>query len=861
MKTFRFIAMILAFTMFVGISANAAASESNEVFDLLSLGIIVPNEDGQFIMSAPVTRAEFAAMVVRLMEYDELTQIDSDGIFSDLTDAHPYADQIVFLVQSGLMNKISEKTVEPDRQITLEEAASTLIGALGYKNVLTYSDCFTVARSIGLIKKINNTDKLIMSDVVQLLYNVLDIEHVLQTDSGDYKKQNITFRSLRENKHNKSISKLSGIVTANADSYLHEPNDALENTQVEIDDKVYNVGNTIAAEYFGMHVTFFVEDASKSVPVIISIMATSKNNTLSIDDEDIYSFSSKELRYGDTGKTVFKISPQARILYGGRPLNSYSEADFKVNRGCVKLIDNNDDKSADIVMIEEYTNVLVKGVRGNIIELEDPYKFNGSKYINIKTDDDVHYILKDKDNKLISAENITSGCILSIITDKHKEVYKFIVSADTAEGNISGLTNDTVEINDTQYPYYKADNFDFNFTDTLKLYLDYRGYVACVKKVEGSRNFGYIVGIDNGLFGTTTVKMLCGSVVEYIYEKNTENLDDTNTIPKLKCRNSEIKELTVDDKTLINGIRYAKNQGILQTGIYEYDLRSDGGIKELKSPVLVGGGTGMKYMPYDKIFGGNSNRSPFAIDDKTVVICVPRNQVSGDDDYLVPLEISAQSSSITYEVLGYEYNNATKKAELIVFTEQMDCNDVTPIKRNSSSVAMVADVSKVYHKDDDSMVQVELITGSGDAKFVIDESNVVADEWKNLKKGDLIYYSKKLDGTAGHAERIYSFSNISDNGFIKYEGAQNEQYLGNVLDFSYNEIDLKSYSLVVKTTLNCAGLIKEVNLAQRNTPPIFAVDRNGKNVYLSDLSDVDVGSDRLYVITYYGTITGCVAVK
>lgn len=859
----RVLSYILVILLLFQLPAGAVQYQyDEELFDLISLGIVLPDENGECDLTSPVTRGEFAAMTIRLLNYEEAAlSLGYYTEFSDLPTDHPYAPHLSFLVKSGYMNGRSASVIAPDDTVTLNEAVIILMRVLGYKEVTGNSPAEYMASAgrIGLLKDVPIVEKMTLSELLQLLYNALDVPP-LEYNGVEYTQSSTTLRDGFKTDRHDPIFMREGIVTANINTFLKAPISDIESTQVEINGIVYNAEGTNAPDYLGMEVVYYVAYDNSSQPTIVSIYPTRKNEKLSVDSEDFINITTAELSYYDESnkKRSEKLAPGVKIVKNGRLLSSYTLEELPAVRGEYILIDNTGDGVFDILMIEDYFNVLVNKVSGSTVELQEGYKFRGSKFISYDADnDDIRYVFYDINKNEINISEVPAGSTLSIFVDKNNELFRFIVSEEKINGALTAVDEKRIYIDDTSYPYSAGDSFDFTLGKNVDVYIDYRGTVAFIKEAVQSRTYGYIVGYEADRIGSNAqIKMICGSPIDFIYDKNTDDLDDTNLIPKLICKNSSVEILDITKKTKINGVKY-QSGGSVANGIYEYTLYSDGSVKTLDTPLIAGSGTTLKYNSKDKVFGRDVYVTPFAIADGTYVICVPRNTVSSDDDYMVPLEISSQSSSISYEVSGYEYNKDTKKVGLIVFKQEMDSQDVTKVKKNSSSVAVVK--NKRYTSEDD--ILLTLVTSGGETEYTLKADSSTHEKWAGIKKGDMIYYSVKLDKTLGDVEKIYSCYDSNSDGFVKNEGAENEQYLGGVIDLSYNEIDAATYSLIIKAAMKCGGVYTEIDIPQRNQPPVFYIDKGNDEIRKSSLSEVVPGVQQLYIITNYGKITGCVILE
>lgn len=84
-------------------------------------------------MSAYITRAEFARMLVRASSYRGiLTETSNVSVFADVKSGNQYAAAIRICAEHGWMTGFLGGNFKPDRHVTLNEAAKGVLGLLGY---------------------------------------------------------------------------------------------------------------------------------------------------------------------------------------------------------------------------------------------------------------------------------------------------------------------------------------------------------------------------------------------------------------------------------------------------------------------------------------------------------------------------------------------------------------------------------------------------------------------------------------------------------------------------------------------------------------------------------------------------------
>lgn len=148
-KRDRLLALLLAVAMTIGLLAlPAGASQFTDIADpeiaqaadvLSALGVVNGTGGGRFSPDAPLTRAQFCKMAIEIMGNGELAEGQKyRTIFNDVKSTHwgrGYVNLAATLdLGEGvyLMRGVGNGNFAPDRQISYQEAATTLLRVLGY---------------------------------------------------------------------------------------------------------------------------------------------------------------------------------------------------------------------------------------------------------------------------------------------------------------------------------------------------------------------------------------------------------------------------------------------------------------------------------------------------------------------------------------------------------------------------------------------------------------------------------------------------------------------------------------------------------------------------------------------------------
>lgn len=132
---------VLVFCFSAGASASAAVTFTDvnndawyaeAVTDMAEYGIIVGYDDNTFRPDNSITRAEFAAMLARIVDYEtpktvSTSALDNDNVtFTDVNEGSWYYDAVMQLANKGYIHGYTDGTFQPDKAITREEIAYLL---------------------------------------------------------------------------------------------------------------------------------------------------------------------------------------------------------------------------------------------------------------------------------------------------------------------------------------------------------------------------------------------------------------------------------------------------------------------------------------------------------------------------------------------------------------------------------------------------------------------------------------------------------------------------------------------------------------------------------------------------------------
>lgn len=173
--------------------------------ELSRYSIINGYEDGTFKPENTITRAEFAKIIVGAANLYNM--VDETIGFED-TKNHWAEDYIKIVKYKGIINGMTEKTFEPDSNLTYEQAIKMIVCMLGYGEQAEseggYPEGYlTLGNELGLTDNLNyvNKDYAKRGDIAVMIYNALGVEYMITDEHGkriDYIAEGLTLRKIHE---------------------------------------------------------------------------------------------------------------------------------------------------------------------------------------------------------------------------------------------------------------------------------------------------------------------------------------------------------------------------------------------------------------------------------------------------------------------------------------------------------------------------------------------------------------------------------------------------------------------------------------------------------------------------------------
>ena len=496
--------VIFSFCLYIPTSAavDSAVQTEEELRHktLEELGILdvkVSNYD------ASVKRSNFVQYLVKMSGNLTNATTNNSIPYKDVKESDAFYEDVVKAYNLGCLE--SGENFRPNEQITMDEACSMMIKLLGYDGVSWMKKMapITAAKRIGFLEGISssNNGKLTNGGMFKMFYNALFVP-VLEADT--YTSQSLTFSTGKQYMNMAfDLCYGKGIVEANPISSIYSAS-GCQNDFVRIEDEIYKTDARFY-DMLGHNVEYFYYDRDGLLEM--AYMFDSKNGTIfEVSTDELVSLQKNKLTYKNENNKnrTESIEASASFIYNGK-LKKFDDIDTTKLSGTITLIDNDGNRSADVVSVVNYTHIVVQGVD------KEKFIITGSKTgesfdFEPKSNKRISQIYSD-DKEILIGE-IAIGDVLSIAqsdTDKGMILIRAILCNKTVEGSVTSKDDEEITIDDTVAEYEEG-YIDVEVGDYGTFKYAFNGKIVYAK-LENYAVYGYVSAMDVDNFGKGKIKI------------------------------------------------------------------------------------------------------------------------------------------------------------------------------------------------------------------------------------------------------------------------------------------------------------------------------------------------------------------
>lgn len=763
---------------------------------------------GEDLINKRMTRSEFIDVVVKMLNQN--TAWADTQIFTDVDKEHTYASSVNTAYSLGLISGFGGE-FKPDDPVTLEQAAKILVLALGYRlqaeSMGGYPEGYlTLAGRLDITKGISAPKNTFLRNGIALLmaFNCLeaDLVEMKISTSEEWEVSVVEGATILSAYHN--IKKGRGVVNKTPVSSLSSAARSSAGF-VEIGEKLYKTGASSAEDYLGYRVTWYCDSEDT---LLYTYCDMKYNEGTSVDIADIVpgSFNSDGEKFSYTdkdGKTQnIRVSHYADYLYNGVSTGSF-KPELLTGDGYVTFIDNNSDKTADVVMIYSYEIMIADAI--------DKVNFKAFGQYTDLTVAELEETSMRTVRILLNGKKVSIGAIkemdvLSVFKSLNTNGYEHIqvvIGREKVSGEISWIDDENnVGISDAEY------KISDQITDKSKpvsiglsgqFYLDAYGKIVHYEKGEATEydtfNYGYIMaaGLEGGINKKLQIKLLTINNEIDIFD-----CDEKIIIDGFKPKSSEdaLKQLTQTNGKCELVVRYKMNENRVITALDTVEsgpkagvaIQSGYGIKaededslRLDLPMTTTSEERRRWIRDASSFG-LANPEVLLSGAVTKVLIIPPSGAKVDDDFYNFTTRSYFTSGSYYHIAGYNLSDQ-KLADLVVA--------VGSLPSGIPEKGYLGLVDKVVNTTNDKGESVQKIRMIYRGSMV--ERMTVGDTVANgVKQGDIILWSANHIGEIVEIKKMFdentSLGVTSSGANVGYFYADMSVYCGVALNKDGNEM-------------------------------------------------------------------------
>ncbi len=448
----RFICIISVFAMLTSVICSGAMAETEtettpqtvledkyvEAFSLLQvLNIYTADEIAAIAYDGTISRAELTKRIIMGMNLKSVAAgMQNKIIFMDVHDKE-MAGYINLAAEMGIVNGTGHATFEPDSPATLTMAIKMLLRALGYTYLDGEAQYYQQATRIDLADGVTSTDALTVQDAALLLYNTIHQNSQRISAYGvDYKVMvpdtpwlDVWF----------DIAYIDGIVDATELTALNMSNPA-DKDAVSIDGIVIGKVPSEYNEYLGFEVRVYYKNTEKQKEFVYLTDYYSNTKEIIIERGHLISLTTSGVSYYDENEKQKdrKLSASTDFVYNEKAINlsEYSLKELTDAYTQVRIIDSNDDGTANVVFI---TEGLIYAVDSKDTVSLSIFGKN-SEMTDLSREGEFDYTIEDVTGTPLTINDIAEWNVITVVESLDKEYVKIIVSSDSIAGVSQSLT-------------------------------------------------------------------------------------------------------------------------------------------------------------------------------------------------------------------------------------------------------------------------------------------------------------------------------------------------------------------------------------------------------------------------------------
>ncbi len=853
---------VMATSVFAAVPSDVIGTEYEEAAQLLGvLDIMVGDkETGSFRPEDTIIRSEGARVAISALGLQSVADTSNGPTkYPDVVENHWANGFINVATNQNLVVGDDVGTFRPDDTISYAEFVTIMVRALGYEPQALSKGGFptgylVTASNIGLTKGVpgNADDGINRGDVARIVFNAMTIKLMEQVGFGNNISYEVVDKTLL--KEYLEVDKITGQVLAVGTSAINGDSN-LRDDQIQIDDKIYSIGEADVREILGFNVDAYIrENNSGEKILLLARPVDGLNDSVKVDADDIEEIvneeDSKVLRYwvdkeNDRNPKKLTIATDAKVMYNGK---AGSFDDFKmISSGSITVLDSDSNGEYDIVFVNETVNYVVEEVYENTHKIVDKY---GQKTLVLDPEDTNLTFSIAKGSEFINLSDLSEWDVLTVTQSKDEDFIYIEVSNEKVTGKVTEKDDEKVYIDGQGYRIASnyANSIDLNDEGTF--YLDVQGKIAAVDAdATISTNYAYL----------NTIQKAAG------IEKALEL--------ELFTKDGERKLLKTATKIRVNGkSNMTPDEALSAIGqtaqLITFEVNSDGNVHRINTATDTSGNIDEDNFSKnltldDAVFKSASNKlvkdgKSVTVTDETVVFDIPTGKTD-TTDYSVR-DLSFFVNDDTYNVVVFDMQEDLTAGVIIVTSSTGEADE-------ASDVLVVDRITQVKDEDGMDIEKLYAVQGGKTVTYTTEETGILVKqqvvahddeeeaevEEVALQQGDIIQVKTNIKGQIEKVTVLFDISakdteattEISEDSVTYY--GKVEKKFPTSFNLSVNDGDVMNFAI--------------------GTANIYRVDttKNSNQVTIGDAGDIqkydDADPERVFVRVYKDEVKDIIIIK
>ncbi len=717
---------------------SEAESEAVTAKQLALLAAFDIIEDADSVdLEKSLTRAQAAEYFCKLTDISAATASGYDSVYYDVTTETPYFGYIKAVSDMGYMIGYPDGRFRPVQNISTKEAARVLANILGFKDYIAVTSFDAVMLKTGIMDGVKIRDAVTCGEFLKMIYNALHAPACKIVGFGDGISYEISQDYLGA-EHLRGVVSDRAVLDATSDTGLDEILDTINDNTVSIGGTVHNYDGDASA-FLGYRVKYYYKADADGKDVVF-MTKDEKNNELILNYDEIISYSDFTYTYEQNNKDKeVKISKSASIIFNGGAYPALDPEEMVPAYGKVTLVDNNNDKTFDVVLIDSVEFILAESTNPSKMTI---FAVQDGKDLELENSDEVSVT---KDGKAYDFDRIINRDLLAVRRTKVDSGYDKVVievlKDAKANSRLGSVTDERVTVGEVTYKLWDGMDEDSRSeikagaTVTLYTYED----MIVIVEVAGSMNsYGYLVSVSEPeIFGDTIQFRL----MQTDLKAATFDMNKNVKIDGVACKAADIKARLLESAKL--SVKPYDEGEVAQP--VKYTLNSEGKLIALDTLYFDAdhedAETSLRRLETESYKYSRTSSSFYNRDTGAFVAATKDNRA-----YRVPFKD-------VYSELDYEYYNLAEGMSLNTWDyDYIDVCNVDPDSRVADFAYVyrlvfnhgtwgsfiVQDKTQALNDDGDVVKTLEVIdAGNGNLKTqVINEAAYAA--YEKLNPGDFI---------------------------------------------------------------------------------------------------------------------------